>query len=202
MSQALPGAVLTLLAVAAWGALHSLLASPPAKRLARRVFGQAADRGYRLAFNVLSIVTLVPVLAIPALEPGPVLYSLRWPWVALALAGQAVCLGVLAVGLLQSDPWHFLGLRQLVRPEVGVSRLIVTGLYRRVRHPLYTAGLAFIWLTPWMSTSLLALNLGLSGYIYIGSIFEERRLVAEFGEAYLAYARQTPRLIPWPARSR
>jgi protein-S-isoprenylcysteine O-methyltransferase Ste14 len=118
------------------------------------------------------------------------------------LAGQAVCLGVLAVGLLQSDPWHFLGLRQLVRPEVGVSRLIVTGLYRRVRHPLYTAGLAFIWLTPWMSTSLLALNLGLSGYIYIGSIFEERRLVAEFGEAYLAYARQTPRLIPWPARSR
>jgi len=202
MQEGLRGAVLTFLAVAAYGAFHSLLASPWAKRLARRAFGEAAGRGYRLAFNLLAIITLLPVLAVPALEPGPPLYSLRWPWAGLALAGQAAALLVLAIGLLQTDPWHFLGLRQLVQGEAGEPRLIVTGLYRWVRHPLYTAGLAFIWFTPWMSTSLLALNLALTAYIYIGSALEEQRLTSEFGEAYLAYSRRTPRLIPRPARPR
>ena len=56
--------------------------------------------------------------------------------------------------------------------------------------------LLFIWLMPVMTTSVLALNLGLTAYIYIGSLFEERRLVAEFGEPYTAYQRRVPRLIP------
>ncbi len=69
-----------------------------------------------------------------------------------------------------------------------------------MRHPLYSAGLLFIWLTPIMTTSSLALTLGLTAYIYIGSIFEERRLVARFGQAYLDYRRAVPRLIPMPRK--
>jgi len=115
----------------------------------------------------------------------------------VALAGQIIALGLLVVGLLQTDVWHFLGLRQLVESQPGGSpTLLVKGLYRWVRHPLYTAGLLFLWLTPLMTTSLLALNLGLSLYILIGSVFEERRLLAEFGPAYADYQRRVPRLIP------
>jgi protein-S-isoprenylcysteine O-methyltransferase Ste14 len=51
-----------------------------------------------------------------------------------------------------------------------------------------------------MTTSTLALFFGLTLYIYIGSIFEERRLIAEFGEAYREYQRSVPRLIPRPGR--
>jgi protein-S-isoprenylcysteine O-methyltransferase Ste14 len=190
------GIIFTLLAVVAYGALHSLLASLWAKKLARRSLG-CATRGYRLAYNVVALITLLPVLAVPALDPGPELYRLRPPWVALTIAGQALALVALAVGLLQTDPWHFLGLRQLKANESEATpRLVVGGLYRWVRHPLYTAGLAFIWLSPVMTTSLLALNLALTAYIYVGSVFEERRLVAEFGQAYLEYARKVPRLIP------
>jgi protein-S-isoprenylcysteine O-methyltransferase Ste14 len=72
----------------------------------------------------------------------------------------------------------------------------VKGLYRWVRHPLYTAGLLFLWLTPLMTTSILAFNLAMSAYIAIGSVFEERRLVTEFGPAYADYQRRVPRLIP------
>jgi protein-S-isoprenylcysteine O-methyltransferase Ste14 len=196
MQDPLRGAVLTFLAVAAYGAFHSLLASPWAKRAAQSAFGETGRRGYRLAFNLVSIVTLLPVLTVPALHPGTLLYRIPWPWAALPIAVQAASLAALAIGLVQTDPWHFLGLRQLTRGEAAKPRLIVDGLYRWVRHPLYTAGLAFIWFTPWMSTSVLALNLALTAYIYIGSGLEEQRLLTEFGEAYRTYARQTPRLLP------
>ena len=70
------------------------------------------------------------------------------------------------------------------------------GLYRYVRHPLYTAGLVFIWLLPIMTCNLLALNIGLTAYIIVGAYFEERKLLLEFGDAYAEYRQQTPMLIP------
>jgi protein-S-isoprenylcysteine O-methyltransferase Ste14 len=186
-----------LLAVALYGILHSLLASPPAKAAARRWLGTPATRLYRLAYNLIAAVTLLPVLAVPAAYPGPTLYRLEPPWQLAALAGQLAALGLLAIGLLQSDVRHFLGLRQLMESEPGEPpALMVKGLYRWVRHPLYTAGLIFLWLTPLMTTSLLAFNFGLSLYILIGSVFEERRLLAEFGQAYADYQKRVPRLIP------
>ena len=70
------------------------------------------------------------------------------------------------------------------------------GLYRYVRHPLYTAGLVFIWLLPIMTWNLLALNIGLTAYILIGATFEERKMLNQFGEKYADYRCKTPMLIP------
>ena len=197
MDPTMFGPIATLLAVAAYGALHSLFASPPLKVWARHKFGTKADRFYRLAFNIIGTLTLIPVLAIPILFPGYTLYQVAWPWTLATSLGQAVAILLLAIGLLQTDVWHFLGLRQLLDAEgENPSKLVVGGLYRWVRHPLYTAGLVFIWLTPIMTTSTLSLFLGITLYIYIGSVFEERRLQAAFGVTYTAYRRCVPRLIP------
>ena len=152
---------------------------------------------YRLIYNVIGVITLLPVLIIPALLPGQTLYELRGVWLVLAILGQVFAVLVLFMGLFQTDPWKFLGLRQLIHPSgEGDQELVVSGFYRCVRHPLYVAGLIFIWLMPVMTTSLIILNLGLTLYIYIGSIFEERRLLVEYGTAYLTYRRYVPRLIP------
>jgi len=193
------GPWLTLLAVAIYGVVHSLLASFAAKRLARQLAGSRADRLYRLGFNLVGGLTFLPVLAVLAAFPGQMLYRIAAPWFLLALAGQLAALALLLLGLLQTDPWHFLGLRQLLAEEPPETpRLVVSGLYAWVRHPLYTAGLLFLWLTPVMTTSVLAFNLALTAYIFVGSQLEERRLLAELGEAYAAYQRQTPRLLPLP----
>jgi protein-S-isoprenylcysteine O-methyltransferase Ste14 len=74
--------------------------------------------------------------------------------------------------------------------------MVTGGLYRWVRHPLYTAGLAFIWLTPIMTSNLLALNIGLTLYLVVGAIYEERKLVREFSTEYINYQQRTPMLIP------
>lgn len=190
---------IALFAVAVYGALHSLMASHWAKDSARRIFGPGSDHWYRLAFNLLAGILFLPVLIVVALYPGTVVYRLDFPWLLPAAGIQLLALIVLVLGLFQTDALRFLGLRQLRQPDPDrPPSLVVSGLYRWVRHPLYTAGLAFIWFTPWMSTSILALNLGLTAYIFIGSVFEERRLLSVFGQAYADYQSRVPRLIPRP----
>lgn len=192
------------LATAAYGALHSLLAANGTKQWALARFGPGARRAYRLVYNAIAIVTFLPVTLLLVLFPGSLLYRMEFPWSALALLGQAVSLLLLAIGLLQTDPSGFLGLRQLSGslPSVPV-RLSVTGLYRWVRHPLYTAGLVLIWLTPVMTTGVLALNLALTAYIVLGYRLEERRLVEELGPAYVEYQARVPALVPrWNLRSK
>ncbi|NIN65938.1 MAG: hypothetical protein GTO63_14845, partial [Anaerolineae bacterium] len=118
-------AALTLLGVAAYGGLHSLLATHWAKDQARRLFGQGVDRIYRLAYNIVGALTLIPVLAIPARLPGRSLYQVPWPWAGLALALQLAALLVVVLGVMQTDAWHFLGLRQLVGAEQHPPKLVV-----------------------------------------------------------------------------
>jgi protein-S-isoprenylcysteine O-methyltransferase Ste14 len=189
-------AIAIVLATVAYGALHSALASLPAKQAARRLFGPSADRIYRLSYNVVGAITLLPLLAFTAWQPGLPLYTVSPPLLYLFLAGQAAALVIIGLGLLQTGPAHFIGFRQLMTTSEEPPRLTTGGLYRFVRHPLYSAGFVFLWLTPVMTSTLMALYAGLSLYLYIGSLFEERRLLREFGAPYKAYQRQVPRLVP------
>jgi protein-S-isoprenylcysteine O-methyltransferase Ste14 len=75
--------------------------------------------------------------------------------------------------------------------------LVTRGLYRFVRHPLYTAGLVFIWLSTRMTVNRLTLTVAATLYILLGATFEERKLRREYGEAYVRYSAVTPMLIPF-----
>jgi protein-S-isoprenylcysteine O-methyltransferase Ste14 len=187
-----------LLVVALYGGVHSWLASLALKAWAKRQYGELARRIYRIAYNIFAVLSLLPVLALPALLPDGRLYSVPMPWALLLMGIQLLSVAVVGVGLLQTGVWSFLGLKQLAgRREVGEEdQLVLTGLYRWVRHPLYTAGLVFLWVTPIMTRNLLSLYAGLSAYLAIGAIIEERKLLAIFGEAYARYQDQTPMLVP------
>ncbi len=204
--------LLILLAVLVYGVVHSLLASLGAKALARRWFGHQVERFYRLAYNLFAVLSLLPVLALPAFLPDRLIYTIPLPWSLLTLGIQALALLALAVGVLQTGAGSFLGLRQLLEtpgdgapegesPLGDTPALVVNGLYRWVRHPLYSAGLVFIWLIPRMSLNLLALNLGLSLYLVVGALFEERKLLRVFGHSYASYRQRTPMLVPGLKRS-
>jgi methanethiol S-methyltransferase len=185
------------LAVAGFGLVHSLLASLAAKSLAQRWLGTAAGRIYRLGYNFLGVLTLLPALALLLVLPDRPLYAIPRPWLYLTLLVQGLAVVALLVGVKQTGFVAFSGLGQLANPEIETRRPLVTdGLYRWVRHPLYSAGLVFIWLIPHMTVNLLALNLGLSLYIFVGTYFEERKLLKVFGADYAAYQRRTPLYFP------
>jgi protein-S-isoprenylcysteine O-methyltransferase Ste14 len=187
-----------LAAVLVYSLAHSFLASLWAKRRTRHWLGRPADRGYRLVYNLLAVVSFLPVFALMVLLPDHELYAIPFPWVLLTLILQGLAVLALLAGLLQTGLWSFLGIQQWVHAsEASQPDLVVSGLYRWVRHPLYTAGLIFIWLAPIMTSNLLALNIGLSVYILLGALVEERKLEAEFGVAYHDYRQRTPMLVPW-----
>ena len=194
------GAFATLAAVVIYGAVHSILASRRVKSWSEQLFGRWHDRFYRLFFNLVGTVTFVPVLAVAGLTPSNFLYRIPPPWLWLTTTLQLASVAALLFGLMQTDPLEFLGIRQAMGQTGSSAQLVRSGLYRWVRHPLYTAGLIFIWLIPVMTSNILALNVGITLYLYIGSIFEERKLLDEYGEAYQEYRQHVPRLIPRPWR--
>jgi len=195
--EAIRSAITILGAIAIYCVIHSFLASLWLKRRVSTMFGAEGDRWYRLFYNGFAVVSLVPVLALLALLPDFPLYSVPFPWAYINLAIQGLAGVVLVVGVWKTGVWSFLGIEQFLYPRrKKVPVLVVRGLYRWVRHPLYTAGLVLIWLTPVMTLNVFSLDLGLTIYLVVGALIEERKLVNEYGAAYEEYRKQTPMLIP------
>jgi protein-S-isoprenylcysteine O-methyltransferase Ste14 len=184
-----------LLSLLLWGAIHSLLASLSFKSFLTKTFGNTLMRGYRLFYNVFSFFTFLPVLYLVATLPDSTLYSIPAPISYGMLLGQGVAAALLVVGVLQTDTLYFVGLRQLIEEEKP-AQFVTGGLYRFVRHPLYSAGLLFLWLSPQVTLNSLTLYIAATIYIFIGAYFEERKLVREFGEVYREYQSRTPMLVP------
>jgi len=184
------------LSVLLWGSVHSLLASLKAKELFQGWFGTKIMRFYRLVYNAFAGLSFLPVMALLVLTKSRTLYVVPLPWSVLMILGEILAVAGLVIGFLQTDAWEFLGLRQLGE-SAGPSQLKTKGLYHLVRHPLYATGLAVIWLFPIMTYNFLAMNVGLTFYIFIGAFFEERKLRREFGLKYIDYEALTPMLVPF-----
>ena len=184
-----------ILAVAVWGIVHSWLASHTFKRWLTRALGDGFKKFYRLLYNLFSVVSIVPVLYLMLTLPDQDFYHVPAPWRYLMFAGQGLSAILLLVSLLQTDILSFAGLRQIVEVEKP-GKLVVSGVYRWVRHPLYTFGLASIWLSASMSWNSFVVYVAFTAYILVGIYFEERKLLREFGQAYADYKAVTPMLIP------
>jgi protein-S-isoprenylcysteine O-methyltransferase Ste14 len=186
---------LLIAAVALWGTAHSLLASQAAKRFFRHTFGEMPARLYRIAYNILSVITFAPILVLMRSLPDRTLYAVQAPWLYVILVGQGLAaLGLLAA-VLKTDALALIGLRQ-VAGEDKRSVFVTDGLYRYVRHPMYLFGLLVLWLTPVMTINILILYAALTVYVLVGAYFEETKLLAEFGEAYAEYRSHTPMIVP------
>ena len=182
-----------LFVMAIWGIVHSFLASHLAKDLFRLKAGGMDF--YRLAYNTFAGISFLPILYLMATLPDQSVYQVPAPWSMLMRGGQLFAALMLFAAFLQTDSLSFVGLRQLFEKEKS-STLVTRGLYRVVRHPLYTFGLLFIWLSPTVSRNSLTVYIGATLYILIGAYFEERKLLREFGETYATYKKSTPMLIP------
>ncbi len=69
-------------------------------------------------------------------------------------------------------------------------------LYKRMRHPMYVGWAIAFWATPTMTAGHLLLAAGMSAYMLLAVVFEERDLVAAFGRQYAEYQRRVPMFLP------
>jgi protein-S-isoprenylcysteine O-methyltransferase Ste14 len=119
-------------------------------------------------------------------------------WTARVLFFLA--LGGLIWGMLSLKGFDAFGLRPIqCRLRTGTSSssvFEVRGPYRWVRHPLYACVLLMIWSYPHLTVDRLLFNLLWTVWIVIGTLLEERDLVAEFGGRYRGYQHNVSLLIP------
>ena len=191
--------ILSLL-LTAWCVLHSAMISVPVTQHLVKRLGERF-RFYRLFFNLISIVTLIPVALFA--------YSIRthtiFHWngymriLQMFLLGTAVLL--LYFGGRHYDARQLLGLRQI--REGNSNKLIsaedeldASGVLGITRHPWYLASILLIWARQ-LDVSVIIVNVILTSYLILGTYLEEKKLLREFGEKYLTYQQKVSMLIPF-----
>ena len=190
--------ILSILVIA-WCFLHSAMISVSVTEYLHRRLGPAF-RFYRVFFNVLSALTLIPVVLYASLlRTGPIF---RWDGYMRII--QVILLGTAALlfflGASRYDTGQLLGFKQIreraANKEItGAGELDTSGVLNIVRHPWYLATILLIWARQ-LDISTILVNVILTFYLMVGTYLEENKLILEFGEKYRSYQRRVSMFIP------
>ncbi len=170
------------------------------RRSVRKRFGTlVAATYYPALYSVASGITLIALIFL--WQPtDQFLFRLPAParWLSVCIAALAIAgFAWGAYALHGFDPFGTLPLKaHLHGAPVPSSKLVISGPYRYVRHPLYLFMLLLIWSTPRLSTDQLLFNVLWTAWIVVGTKLEERDLLADFGQTYRGYQLSVPMLIP------
>jgi protein-S-isoprenylcysteine O-methyltransferase Ste14 len=190
---ALPNAAaVNVLLFGIFAAHHSLFARGPTKRWVERTVPAQMERSF---YVWVASLLLIGVWLSWRLTAG-LLYEvdglLRWPLHVLQLAGAYLILR--AAGFL--DALELAGIRQLqhqARPVVFRTN----GPFGLVRHPIYLGWILMTFAAPTMTINRLIFAVVTSAYLVLAIPWEERALVAAFGDRYRSYQAIVKwRLIP------
>ena len=176
---------------------HSVMARPGFKRLWTRIVPPAIERS-----TYVLLASLVLILLFWQWRPIPsLIWTVTDPRGIVAL--QVVFwLGwlILLMSTFLLNHFELFGLQQVftsaAKRDSSTPQFRTPLFYRYVRHPLYLGFLISFWATPVMSAGHLLFSAGASGYILVGIWFEERDLIAVFGDRYRRYREQVGMLLP------
>ena len=177
---------------------HSVMARRGFKRWWTRLIPESMERStYVLAASAALALLLWQWRPIPE----PVVWSVNDPVARIAVQG-VFWLGwaVLLISTFLINHFELFGLRQVwanLRGHTLPAADFRTPLfYRHVRHPIYLGFILAFWAAPTMTAGHLLFAAASTGYILIGIWFEERDLIAQFGQRYEAYRQQVGMLLP------
>ena len=182
-----------------WCALHSGMISVSATGYLKGCLG-TRFRIYRLVFNLVAIVTVIPVMVYEQQLRGAMLFR----WEGFLILFQVILLIsailLLLAGARHYDLLQFSGLRQIKTGSshnalTETGELDTTGILDITRHPWYLGGILIIW-TRDLDLPALITNIILTLYFIVGTVLEERKLLIEYGDDYRRYQKKVSMLIP------
>lgn len=186
-----------------FGVSHTILASNKLKENLVNIIGDKIAF-YRLFYNISSIIILIALYEI-APKPNLIIYDLHYPLDIIVFALQVISIigffwASKGIGIME-----FLGINQIFRyfdksyntndlDEKSILKL--NGAYKYSRHPIYLFSILFLGLRPTMDLFYLAMFICFTLYFYIGSFYEEKKLVEKYGVEYKKYQKKVPRIFP------
>jgi methanethiol S-methyltransferase len=180
---------------------HSVMARPAFKRAWTRFVPAAIERSTYVLFASLALILLywqwrpLPA-AVWSVENKAVILTLQTIfWIGW---------GIVLIGTFLINHFELFGLQQVYVRMLGKPlpppAFKTPSMYKWVRHPIYLGFLLAFWATPTMTLGHLLFAIATTGYILIGIWFEERDLMALFGEQYRHYRREVSMLVPLPRK--
>ncbi|MDX8403627.1 MAG: isoprenylcysteine carboxylmethyltransferase family protein [Mariprofundaceae bacterium] len=171
--------------------VHSIFAAEPCKRLFYRL-GMTPQR-YRLLYSIFALLlTLMWVFYIYPLPDSPLYRLSGWlNWLLVLL--QIFGLWIVLLSLKAFDVALFLGIKAMIDSKEPFHE---HGIYRYMRHPMYSGFMLALFASPAQSVNSLNLAICITLYFLIGSRFEEQRMIRMHHE-YSDYRKRVPAFIPW-----
>ncbi|MFZ1813501.1 MAG: protein-S-isoprenylcysteine O-methyltransferase [Rhizobiaceae bacterium] len=192
MDWELTGKIIWGICVIAWGVIRF---RPNIKSRQTRIAITRRPLRERLSMILSQLgLGIIPVIWVFSGNPSRFDHAISAP---VVLAGAAIFVASLilfrkthkALGRMWS---HSLDLRE-------GHRLVTSGIYKQVRHPMYSAFWLWAAAQPFLLANWIA---GLAGLVGFGALFfmrvgqEEKMMEDEFGQEYRDFCARTKRIIP------
>jgi protein-S-isoprenylcysteine O-methyltransferase Ste14 len=182
--------------------MHSVLIDTSVLGLIKK-HAPGLTRYYRIFYNALSLMTLIPLVIATRLAEGQVIINWEGYAVPVRILLLAAAFMLFIWGAKKYDMSYFLGIKQL---KTGEEHLLLTdseefsetGVFGITRHPWYFGSLLFLWsiLPAYPLPVFLAVCI-LSIYLVLGAMLEERKIIAQYGDSYRRYRKRVSMLFPW-----
>ena len=176
---------------------HSVMARRSFKAWWTKMVPQSVERSTYVLASSLALALILwqwrPIPAVVWRITDPSLVDLV---MALAIIGWVMVVG----STFLISHFELFGLLQVTSNLTGrpppEQRFRTPLFYRFVRHPLYLGFVLAFWAAPIMTAGHLLFAAVTTAYILVGIWFEERDLIAQFGERYHRYRSQVGMLLP------
>ncbi len=193
-----------LLLYSTFGLVHTYLAKIEFKELVARRYPKFLPY-YRFTYNIFALFHFSLVYKLtPDLDFR--LYDLPKPFDLIMLAVQYISLAGIIWVFYKIGFKEFLGIAQIERDlfeDYGSETLdeqtdlIVDGPFKLCLHPIYFFTSLWLLARPQMLLDYFISVLCIIVYFIIGAKYEEKRMLAHFGDRYKDYAQGKRRFIPF-----
>jgi len=174
--------------------LHSLLAATSVKNFLAKKFTITSSRTYRIGYNIIGLTGILLLFYFQLIIPSTILFTAGFITSSIAFCLLLAGLFIMIFAIKNYDWKSFVGIT-----EEKNYALVIAGMNRYVRHPLYSGTMLFvmgyfIW-QPYFKNLMLMVLMWV--YLAIGIIYEERKLVKLYGDVYINYQKKVKKMIPF-----